>query len=550
MTFDEVLLDADGDHSTTDDQLTLNGNVRFAASFDTAIRVENFTLQRFLFAVNLEESVNLDMTGDFNQADIDQQTEVADVDLATLNIPVGPVPVVLDIDLVVTMGINGTVTAEIQASAQQSTDVRIGGEYTDADGWGGINEKSSSFEVPPPEFGLSDASARGYVRPELQIKLYGIAGPFVYAEPYVRFVAELYTSPYWELYGGLEFGAGFVVTVPVLGEVTRWEASFDAFEEPIEESSNRAPSVEVVSPDDGATVTAGSDLTLTVTATDREQSDVTVRITGDNIDREVIVTEGAEEQIALLDLCEGVRNLQVTAVDDEGATASVDFSAVVENATPVVTLDRSTLTGNNAPPIFPGGYLSAAAQVDDSRCSEADAVDYDFVEWYVDGSRVARSTDLLTRLSPTDYSAGDVVSVQARFDDGGKVGQSDTVNVTLDPTPSGDLPVTVNITSCSICGGTVNVGGDSYIPNEVSVTGVAFDPKDGELSGGELVWEIRNEGDSTREMIGNGESVTFNISDIYPTPDQADGDNTIYLTVDDGGQTVSDSETFFVAVGG
>ncbi len=551
ISFDEVLFDTDGDNSTTNDQLTLNGEVAFEAAFDTAIQVRQFKLRQFLFAVELEESVDLEIEGDFNQADIEKRKKVAETNLKTITFQIGPVPVVIRIDLFVYIGVDGTVTAEVRASASQSTNVRVGVEYTDDDGWRGISSTDSDFDVPPPEFSLSDINARGYARPQLEIKLYGVAGPFVFAEPYVRFDAMLYRSPYWELYGGLQLGAGFLVQLPIVGNVGNFEASFEAFEAPIGTSQNNAPTVEVMSPEDGATVTAGENLDLVVTASDRESSAVNISVTGPDVDASGFVGEGGMDTISILDLCEGVIDLTITATDDQGAETTTTLSVVVENAVPTVTLDRSTLTGAQAPPLFPGGYLSAAASVEDARCAEAEPIDTSLIEWLVDGDQVSRAPDLLTRLNPAEYAAGDTVSVAARYDDGEAVGESETVEVNVEAQPAGDLPAEVNITQCSLCGDSAFLGGsEGYIPNEVTVQGVGFDPKEGELDGSELIWKIQNEDAATRQMLGTGESVTFTLTGTFRDPGAAEGTNTIYLTTQDGDETIEDTTTFSVIIGG
>ncbi len=550
LNFSQVLVDTDGDRDTTNDQIELNGDVTFGASFDAALKVGGFKLQRFLFAVNVDESINLEIEGDLDQADIEERKQVARINLNTIVFQVGPVPVVIKIDLVVSVGVDGTLTADIYTSASQSTSLRLGAEYTDDDGWSEINETSSNFEFQPPQFNLTSVNARGYVRPQVEIKLYGVAGPFVFAEPYVRFVAELYTNPYWELYGGLEFGIGFVVTVPVLGEVASWEASVPAFEEEIGESSNRAPTLEIISPDDGTTVTAGSDLNMMVSATDREQSTVRI-IADDGTDSEVVTsTEGEEVELEFTSLCQGARTYTITAEDDEGATDVVQFSVVVENAVPEVELDPSTLTGANAPPIFPGGYMSAAATVNDPGCPSADPVNTDFIEWYIDGMQVSQAPELLTRLAPQEYSVGQTISLEARYDDGEDTGVSQPVDVTLESTPPGDLEAEVKITQCDFCGESVIFAGSLYVPDEVTLRGVAFDPKEGQLPGSELTWQIINEDDSARKTIGTGREITFKFSDYYPNPGSFEGTNTIYLTVDDAGQTVEDSVDFFFLIGG
>jgi hypothetical protein len=550
LNFDRVLIDGDGDKDTTDDQLKLNGNVQFGASFDTKIKIGAFKLKRFLFAVNIEESVNLEVTGDFEGADFRKTEKISQHNLKTIVFNVAGVPVVIKIDLIIKIGIDGTIKAELRASAEQSASVRLGADFKNGEGWRGINETDSQFNVPPPEFNLSSVNARGFARPQVEITLYGLAGPYLFTEPFVRFDAELYRSPYWKLSGGLDFGVGFVVKVPVLGEVANWEKSFPVFEEPITESSNRAPSLTVQSPADGATRTAGGSVGIEVTAQDREDSrvDIEVRASDGSELASTTATEGETVTLAVDDLCQGTQTFNVVATDDDGKTTTATRSVIVENATPSVTIDTSTLTGMSAPAIFPGGYMAATTdEVDDPRCSSADPVDLDRVAWYLDGRRIARTADLLQRLSPNDYMVGDMISLQARFDDGQATGSSETVDITLDPVPAGDVQPEVKITQCNVCDSlvTIGVGTDLYSPNEITLKGQGFDPKEGTLAGDSLQWEIEEDGSPTRQELGRGENLTFKMDEVFSGPGAAQGTHTIYLTVTDAnGNEVTTSTTF------
>lgn len=555
LNFDRVIIDGDGDKDTKDDQLKLNGDVQFGASFDTKIKIGAFKLKRFLFAVNIEESVNLEVTGDFDGADFSKTEKISEHNLKTIVFNVAGVPVVIKIDLIIKIGVDGTIEAELRASAEQSASVRLGADYRRDSGWQGINETDSQFNVPPPEFNLSSVNARGFARPQVEITLYGLAGPYLFTEPFVRFDAELYRSPYWELSGGLDFGVGFVVKVPVLGEVANWEKSFPVFEEPITESSNKSPTLEVKSPSDGATRTAGGEVAFKVSAQDREARDVDIQVRrsdGTEVGSR-LSTKGETETIKADDLCQGTVTFTIEATDDEGNTETATRSIVVENTTPTVTWGDSGKPMRMDPLVFPGGYLAASVDVMDPRCSSADPVDLDRVAWFLDDQRIARTADFLTRLSPQTYEVGDIVTVQARFDDGQAEGRSPMAPVELQPVPPGDLEPEVSITQCNVCDGGVQiaVGSQLYTPNEISLKGQGFDPKEGKLTGDSMVWEIQKDGHTTRQEIGRGTSITFEMDQVFTGPNDAEGTHTIYLTASDSnGNEVTASTTMFGSLGG
>lgn len=561
LDFQRVLIDGDGDKDTTDDQLTLNGAVTFGASFEADAEINAFKLKHFKFAANLEESVDLEVTGEFDGADFKKSKKLSRHNLKTIVFQVAGVPVVIKIDLVIRIGIEGTITAELRAGAEQSADIRLGTRYTDNNGWRSLNDVESSFNVPPPEFNLSSVDARGFAKPELEMTLYGIAGPFLFAKPFVRFDAEKYRSPYWKFSGGLEMGLGFVVKVPILGEVADWEKSLPVFEEQIGTSSNKPPDLEVVSPEDGVTKTAGELVTVEMTASDREQAEVDVTIEGGDgaMVAERTIIEGGQKSVLIPDLCEGTRTWTITAEDDAGATDSVTLSAVVENAAPQVEMAVPGSDGGEVPGAFPGGYLSAGTTVTDARCSEKPTPDSSLVAWYLDGQRIASGRDLVTRLAPDEYAAGDTITLQAGFDDGSIESRSRKVDVTLRQEPAGDQPLHVDITECNVCKdiGTASVnfngsGESPYEPNEVTLRGYGLDPKNGALPEESLTWEISKAGNgSQRTKVGQGESASFELDELFANPGIAEGTHTIYLTVeDDSGKTASDQAQFTIIIDG
>lgn len=549
LTFDHVLVDADDDKSTTDDQLTLSGEVSFGASFDADVNIGAFKLKRFLFAVNMQESVQLEVEGDFEGTDFNERVRVSTHNLDTITFNVAGVPVVIKIDLWVYIGVEGNVTAELRASASQSASLRAGARY-DGSNWDGISETSSSFNAPPPKFNLNSINARGYVRPELQITLYGIAGPYVFAKPFVRYDAQRFRSPYWQLSGGLSMGVGFVVKVPVLGRVADWEREFPVFEADISESSNKPPELTIENPEDGATITAGEVARMDVRVVDREQSEVpvTVRRVGEGKIQDRMLPSGEVSGISVRRLCQGTATFRITAKDNSGATDSETITFEIENATPEVEITVGD--DDSTPSVFPGGYLSATADVTDPRCPDKPNPDEFLTEWYLNGERVGTTADLVTQLPADQFSTGDTVSVQATFDDGEAVGRSQVVDVVLESKPEGGLEPEANITDCNFCEGSVTVvpGADRlfYNPGTYTLRGVGYDPSEGRLSGASLEWAVEKV--NGREEIGTGSTVTFEAKDYWPTElttqsySDAIGGFNVYLTVrdSDGNATIAE----------
>lgn len=534
IDFDEVLVDVDGNPGTTDDQLTLDGSFDFNASASADIDIGWFAdLDRFTFLVALDESVNLQVRGDLSEQ-FDESVEVARYNFGSFTVMVGPVPVVFSIDLALEVGCQGQLTAHIETGATQATSVQVGAEYKN-DHWRNLSTANSTFTYTAPTFTAS-ADARAYARPSLDIMVYGLAGPYAYAEAFIEGNSELYRDPFWQLTGGLGFGIGFRVELPIVGQVADWSTELVGVERTLQSSQDAPPELVVVSPPDGSTLLDGEALRIVAKATDREQRDVDVSLSdaAGTIDS-AVSTEGASASLESDALCIGSHDFIVSAEDGAHHTVQEPLTVVVENHVPEVSI-RDDLLG--AKQVYPGGYLVAFADASDTTCQgKGNAADPSLVEWYVDGVKVG-TTDALVIATPAGYDVGDSFALEARYDDGHDVGTSDPVQIAVVARPAGgDLAPEVmiaapepgeNYTLLYDC-----VGFTSGSP----LVGLGIDPEEGVLPDADLTWRF----DGSFLANGARPSVTFCEpygGDHGPTT----GDHLLSLSATDGAGHEVDTE--------
>jgi hypothetical protein len=480
VDFDKVLIDADGDSSTTNDQLTLSGELMFNANARAKIDIGFLAdLDEFLFELSFDEQADLQLDGQLGRT-FNETIDIANYQFATFTIFVGPVPVVFSVTLDLDAGADGELRISFQTSAVQQANMRLGARYTDGGGWRTINDFDSSFTFTEPTL-EGAASIYGYVEPRVAVRIYGLAGPFVSAAAFVEADAELYRTPFWQLAAGLDLGIGFEIVLPVIGEVARFEKTFRLLEEELASAPNRRPDLDVLKPTDGARLTDGDQVRFELDVSDREQQEVDVVITdgSGNVVAERRVDDQSTAALFSSGLCVGSHTFQITATDDDGESTSETISVIVDNRTPTVTVDRGT-----APSPFPGGYLVAFADASDRTCDSPNAAEPALIGWYADGQRIGSTDELLFRVPTSDYGPGDTLTLQARYDDGADVGESTAEQISVIQKPAG-----LDIEPMAIIRKPVDGNGYETNNGEVAFEGIGIDTEDGELN--TLVWEIR-----------------------------------------------------------
>lgn len=210
---DVVLLDQDGDGSTTDDQIVANGQVDLDSNFTFDFEINDFQLEYLSFINKTEQTTRLELKTDVDLIGIHEEVEILRLYFAPITFWVGTVPVVITPMLTVHVGVDGNVSVGIRTEMTQQTTVLSGVTY-EGGVWTPTSEYSSQYETSSPTV-FFDASARAYAGPQMDLLLYGVVGPYGGVDDYLELDAEFFPEQWWALYAGLKAQIG--VRLELLG---------------------------------------------------------------------------------------------------------------------------------------------------------------------------------------------------------------------------------------------------------------------------------------------------------------------------------------------
>jgi len=213
-----VLYDADGNTSTTGDQITANGYVRLDPSIDISGKIKDFKVERFNFTATGVETAQITINAAVPLPEFHKRILVKELDLGTQTIWIGSFPLVISINLSVYVGIDGSVSLGVSAGATQKATFTAGAKYENS-AWSPIKEFSTEYGIVQPQLSAA-ASVKCYAGPELSLKFYGIAGPYANINGYLLLEANPLTTPWWEIWSGIEANAG--VKVEIEGANVSW----------------------------------------------------------------------------------------------------------------------------------------------------------------------------------------------------------------------------------------------------------------------------------------------------------------------------------------
>ena len=217
---DVVLYDEDGDDATTDDQVTVGGEISFDTDLNLVIDITNFVLETFELTQTTAFRSELHFASGV-ALDDERKIELARTEFAPIVVPAGPIDLVFVPVLTLNVGLDGSIDAGIAFEGTQDATLQAGVTYDGT--WHPVDELSSSFELTTPTVG-ANCAVQGYIGPELSVLLYGVVGPYASIRGYLELGAsgQETASPAWALYAGLRFGLG--VEIEVLGaSLGSWE---------------------------------------------------------------------------------------------------------------------------------------------------------------------------------------------------------------------------------------------------------------------------------------------------------------------------------------
>lgn len=216
IDIDAVVYDADGNDNTTNDQLTAEGSIELNPGFDFDIDIDGKKLQQLEVILRTEEVAELELKSTIAQP-IDVEIKIGQLNFANIVVLVGYVPVVIVVDMPIYLQVNAELGVVVSfGKVTQTANIEAGVRYDRPD-WDLVADFDNDFDVDGPDI-VVEAELRGLIHPPLRLRLYGVAGPYVAAQPYMEMEAEFPLSdPHlsWDLYGGLTVPVG--VEVELLG---------------------------------------------------------------------------------------------------------------------------------------------------------------------------------------------------------------------------------------------------------------------------------------------------------------------------------------------
>jgi hypothetical protein len=278
---------------------------------------------------------------------LDQSYEVTRLSLEPISFFVGPVPVVLVPEIIVSIDAHGKVGAQMSVGVSEHFGAVVGINYSD--GFHVIKDFSSDFSKT-----VSTGSARlsltaGVVLSQ-SLLLYGIVGPSLIEEAYLDLQGKPQgEKPIWCMNGGLKASVsiGIDLGIKYLGfgpeELFNWTKELGC-------AGNTAPTVTITQPFAGAGIYPGTGngaLHLVGQAWDEEDGALTLHWSSD-IDGTLGTTTSGKD-LTINDLSLGQHTITVYATDSDGATTTKSVVITAKDGAPSVSVTMKDAAGNWAP---------------------------------------------------------------------------------------------------------------------------------------------------------------------------------------------------------
>ena len=200
-------------------EVKLTGGITFEPSFDVDMSIdydpsrfwEPPELKKFSFTTTLMEKAEIKLVAGVDLLNLKGEVELAKYMFSPITFFVGSIPVVLVPTLTVKLGASGKVSTSMSTGVTQQASVTAGLSYA-----GGIWEPVSGFEntfdFQSPTI-KAGAEAKAYIKPQLSLMLYTLAGPHASIEGYLKLIADPTAEPWWSLRAGIKGDVGAEIRV-------------------------------------------------------------------------------------------------------------------------------------------------------------------------------------------------------------------------------------------------------------------------------------------------------------------------------------------------
>jgi hypothetical protein len=415
--------------------VTLTGSLDFGAGCGLDGGVGGSDIAWIEVSCHAWEQAGLSVSADANGLQVKKDYPIADIPFAAFPIPIGPIVVVVIVDMLITVDINGTVHAHLQYGATEHAEVSGGLRFSIGHGLdhdGGVHVSGSSTKTGGLAASVS-ASALG--RAELRLSAYGVLGFGVGGEASVSIDGGPSQNPRWRLYGNAGIYArvflgivGFELTAKIAYHLK------NPFQ--IDQYHPVPPDLTITWPPDGTVITKGA-LPRQVDATATDEVDGVVPVTWEDITDHVTVSGTTPQTLPFTKL--GWHTLRISAKASSGLTASTLIGVKVVPPTPGVTLTLRNVSGaavGTHPTVTKGTTLLADATLTSTALTTPSC---SLLSWTATNATVTTDGSCRAHLTLTGLGTA---TITATLTDsyGTTVSATRTVNVLL-PRPGPVAPV-------------------------------------------------------------------------------------------------------------
>jgi len=224
-----VLFDGDKDLTTTNDQITIDGNLTIEPDVIIDIDIAGFALQHASVELQGEVTANVTITAEREATITPLDETLLIVPFSPVVIPLGPIPVVLVPVLEIHAGASGTFSADLTANLAFEGDAAVGLEYDGS--FGPVLEVTPEGSADLPDFqDGAQAAGKVWISAKFKAAVYGLAGVFAELALYGRADVDTAACPWWELYVGVDGSAGAFAEINVDVVFVPFDSSIKIFE--------------------------------------------------------------------------------------------------------------------------------------------------------------------------------------------------------------------------------------------------------------------------------------------------------------------------------
>jgi len=184
----------------------LTGQFSIVPTITCGLVINGFCIQSFHLSYDVQEQINLAASLNLLNLAYNNEVELANVSFEPIIVWIDFIPVVLVPKIQIDAGIELNVQSAVSTSANQHLTYSVGLNYANNQ-WTPFQTFTNTFSYQPPTL-TATAGAKVYIKPKLQIAVYGFTSPYLFGEGFTRIQADLLANPWWSLYAGASVGAG------------------------------------------------------------------------------------------------------------------------------------------------------------------------------------------------------------------------------------------------------------------------------------------------------------------------------------------------------